>query len=106
VVVALSDVNGLVYAGVRITASALAGIVTPAVATTDNTGQATFAWTPGASPVNTLTLTVEAAPTVTVRVNAGSATPSIGAVVNAASNLPGMAPGSIDTIYGANLGEA
>ena len=32
--------------------------------------------------------------------------PVIGAVVNAATSLPGMAPGSIDTIYGVNLADA
>jgi uncharacterized protein (TIGR03437 family) len=106
VVVALSDINGLVYAGVRITASATAGVVTPAVAATDSTGQAAFSWTPGSGPASTLTLAVEVAPTVTLQVNAGSALPVIGAIVNAASNLPGMAPGSIDTIYGANLADA
>ncbi len=107
VVVSLTDVNGLVYGGARIAASAASGgSVTPAVGTTDGTGQASFQWTPGTGASNSLTLAVEAAPAVTLQLNAGSATPAIGAVVNAASNLPGMAAGSIDTIYGVNLRDA
>ncbi len=104
IVAALTDINGLVYAGARITAAASdGGAVTPAVGVTDSTGQAAFQWTPGSAGVNTLTLAVETAPTVTLRLTAGSATPVVGAVVNAASSLPGMAAGSIDTIYGVNL---
>jgi uncharacterized protein (TIGR03437 family) len=107
VVVALTDANGLVYAGARLTAATTAGAaVSPAVAITDASGQASFQWTPGPAAVNTLTVAVEAAPSVTLRLNAGSAVPVIGAVVNAATSLPGMAPGSIDTIYGVNLGDA
>uniref|UniRef100_Q01WR6 IPT/TIG domain-containing protein n=1 Tax=Solibacter usitatus (strain Ellin6076) TaxID=234267 RepID=Q01WR6_SOLUE len=107
IVAALSDINGLVYAGARITAVASdGGAATPAVAVTDAAGQAAFQWTPGSAGVNTLTLAVEGAPAVTLRLNAGSATPAIGAVVNAASSLPGMAAGSIDTIYGVNLAGA
>jgi uncharacterized protein (TIGR03437 family) len=106
IVVSLSDSNGLVYAGARITASAPGGSVTPATGTTDNLGQASFQWAPGAGAVNRLTLAVEAAPAVTLRLNSGSATPVIGAVVNAASSQPGMAPGSLETIYGLNLGGA
>ena len=106
VVVGLSDINGLVYAGARITASAGAGgDVTPAVATTDAAGQASFRWTPGTGGINQLTLAVEAAPGVTLRLNAGSATPVIRAVVNAASSQYGMAAGSLETIYGVNLGD-
>ena len=106
-VVALTDANGLVYAGARITAATTAGgAVSPSVAITDASGQASFQWTPGSAAVNTLTVAVEAAPSVTLRLNAGTAVPVIGAVVNAATSLPGMAPGSIDTIYGVNLADA
>ena len=63
IVAALTDINGLVYAGARITAVASdGGTVTPAVGVTDATGQAAFQWTPGSAGVNTLTLAVEAAP--------------------------------------------
>jgi uncharacterized protein (TIGR03437 family) len=107
VVAALTDVNGLIYAGARITATASdGGSVTPAIAVTDAKGQAGFQWTPGAGALNALSLAVEAAPAVTLRLNSGSATPVIGAVVNAASSVPGMAAGSIDTIYGLHLGDA
>jgi uncharacterized protein (TIGR03437 family) len=107
IVAALSDINGLAYTGARITTVASdGGAVTPASAITDAAGQAAFQWTPGNTGVNTLTLAVEAAPSVTLRLNAGSATPVIGAVVNAASNVSGMAAGGIDTIYGINLADA
>ena len=107
IVAALSDINGLAYSGARIIAVASdGGSVTPAASVTDAAGQASFQWTPGSAGVNTLTLAVEAAPSVTLRLNAGSATPVIGAVVNGASNVPGMAAGAIDTIYGVNLAGA
>ncbi len=49
---------------------------------------------------------MEAAPAVTLTLTAGSAVPVIGAVVNAASFADGMAPGSLATLFGANLGGA
>ncbi|MCU1235083.1 MAG: hypothetical protein JWP63_3050, partial [Candidatus Solibacter sp.] len=106
IVVSLTDVNGLFYAGARIVATAGGGTVSPLFAVTDATGQATFRWLPGEAALSTLTLYVEAAPSVTLRLNAGSAAPTIDSVVNGASFLPGMAAGSIDTLFGVNLGEA
>lgn len=106
IVARLTDANGLIYAGTRISAAATSGTVTPAVALTDSAGNATFQWTPGADNISRLTLAVEAAPSVTTTVNSGSAVPLIGAVVNAASFAPGVSPGSIATLFGANLGGA
>src|ERR1035438_7678921 len=55
----------------------------------------TCAWsTPGS---------LAAAPTVTLTLIAGSAVPVIGAVVNAASYVVGVAPGSLATLFGVNL---
>jgi uncharacterized protein (TIGR03437 family) len=104
VTVRLTDANHLLYAGVRITAAAsTGGTVLPAIATTDASGIASFQWTPGAAPVNQLYLAVEAFPSVTLDLQAGSAVPVITAVVNAASWQPGLAPGAIEAIFGANL---
>ena len=104
VVVRLTDVNGLPYPGARILAAAAGGSVTPAIATADAAGQASFQWTPGAGSANQLKLSVEFAPAVTLTLTAGSAVPVIGAVVNAASYAAGVAPGSLATLFGVNLG--
>ena len=106
VVVRLTDINGLPYPGARIKAVAAGGSVNPVVATADASGQASFQWTPGAGSVNQLVLSLEAAPTVTLTLAAGSAVPVIGAVVNAASYVAGMAPGSLATLFGINLSGA
>jgi uncharacterized protein (TIGR03437 family) len=106
VVVRLTDVNGLPYPGALIQAAAAGGSVTPTMATADATGQASFQWTPGAGSANQLNLSLAAAPTVTLTLTAGSAVPVIGAVVNAASYVAGVAPGSLATLFGVNLGGA
>ena len=54
-------------------------------------------------PAQTL---AEAAPAVTLTLNAGSAVPVISAVVNAASFSAGVAPGSLATLFGVNLSGA
>jgi uncharacterized protein (TIGR03437 family) len=105
-VVRLTDVNGLPYPGALIQAAAAGGSVTPTMATADATGQASFQWTPGAGSANQLNLSLAAAPTVTLTLTAGSAVPVIGAVVNAASYVAGVAPGSLATLFGVNLGGA
>jgi uncharacterized protein (TIGR03437 family) len=101
--VQLTDVNGLPYPGARIAAATTSGSVTPAVATADAAGFASFQWAPGEGAVSQLKLSVEAAPTVTLTLNAGSAAPVIGAVVNAASFVAGSSPGSLATFFGVNL---
>jgi uncharacterized protein (TIGR03437 family) len=106
VAVQLTDVNGLPYPGTRIVAAATSGSVTPAIAAADASGFASFQWTPGEGAVSQLKLSVEAAPTVALTLNAGSAVPVIGAVVNAASFVAGGSPGSLATFFGANLGGA
>ena len=103
VAVQLTDVNGLSYPGARIVAATTSGSVTPAIATADATGFASFQWTPGGDAVSQLKLSVEAAPTVTLTLNAGSAVPVISGVVNAASFVAGGSPGSLATFFGVNL---
>src|ERR1035437_7491602 len=104
--VQLTDVNGLPYPGARIAAATTSGSVTPAVATADAAGFASFQWAPGEGAVSQLKLSVEAAPAVTLTLNAGSAVPVIGAVVNAASFVAGGSPGSLATFFGVNLAGA
>ncbi|MCX6629920.1 MAG: hypothetical protein NTW28_20065, partial [Candidatus Solibacter sp.] len=106
VVVQLTDVNGLPYPGARIVAAATSGGVTPATATANAAGFASFQWTPGGDALSHLKLSVEAAPPVTLTLNSGSAVPVIGAVVNAASYAAGVAPGSLATLFGVNLSGA
>jgi uncharacterized protein (TIGR03437 family) len=106
IVVGLTDANGLPYPGARIKAAAAGGSVTPATATADASGQASFQWTPGTGSASQLVLSLEAAPAVTLTLSAGSAVPVISAVVNAASYVAGVAPGSLATLFGAHLGTA
>jgi uncharacterized protein (TIGR03437 family) len=106
VAVRLTDANRLSYPGARIVAAAASGSVTPAIAIADASGFASFQWTPGTASVNQLQLSVEAAPAVTLTLSAGSAVPVIGAVVNAASFIAGVAPGSLATLFGVNLNGA
>src|ERR1035437_2357786 len=104
--VQLTDVNGLPYPGARIAAATTSGSVTPAVATADAAGFASFQWAPAWYDVSQLKLSVEAAPAVNLTLNAGSAVPVIGAVVNAASFVAGGSPGSLATFFGVNLAGA
>jgi uncharacterized protein (TIGR03437 family) len=93
-VLRLSDINGLPYPGVRITAS---GSVSPAAAVTDAYGKVSFDWSSGTS----LNVNVAAAGITTVLGDTGG--PAIAAVVNAASFDSGVSPGAIQTLYGARL---
>jgi uncharacterized protein (TIGR03437 family) len=104
IVVRLTDANNLPYPGAQIVATASAGgSVTPATATTDVQGQASFTWTPGPAASNLLQLAAGSAPKVGLTLSAGSAAPVVTAVVNAASYLNGVAAGAFETIYGVNL---
>jgi uncharacterized protein (TIGR03437 family) len=107
IVVRLTDANGLPYPDAVIQAAPTAGgTVLPLTTTTDVFGQARFQWTPGAGSANQLVLSLQAAPAVTLTLTAGSAVPVISAVVNAASFGPGVAPGSLATLFGVNLSGA
>ncbi len=104
VVVRVTDGNNIVYPGVRVTASVTeGGTVTPGFATTDSTGAVSFQWTPGASASNQLTAVVDGS-TVRIAVAAlGRPAFTAAGVVNAASFTPEIGPGSIASIFGANL---
>lgn len=103
----LTDANRLPYAGAGIVATAATGsTVTPAEAFTDARGVASFQWSPGTGAVTRLTLSVDGWPGVTATISAGSAVPSIGLVVNAASGEAAIAPGSLAQILGSHLAGA
>ena len=102
-VVKLSDVNHVPYPGLRVSASAApGGTVDAASAILDENGKASFRWTPGSGPLNELVLTAEGGASITA---AALGRPSfvLESLVNAASFQPAIAPGSIATIFGANL---
>jgi uncharacterized protein (TIGR03437 family) len=80
------------------------GSVSAAAVTTDQNGLASFRWTPGTLAANQLQLAVEGAPAAAITLAAGSAVVAVTAVVSAAAPLAGMAPGSLATLYGTNLG--
>jgi uncharacterized protein (TIGR03437 family) len=104
IVVRLTDANNLPYPGAQIVATPSAGgKVTPAAATTDVQGQATFTWAPGPAASNLLQLAVGGASAVGLNLSAGSAVPVAAAVVNAASFVSGVAAGAIETVFGVNL---
>ncbi|HKA01116.1 MAG TPA: hypothetical protein VKE70_31605, partial [Candidatus Solibacter sp.] len=93
-IVRLTDINGLPYPGVRLSATVDSGAATNVL--TDVQGQASFNWTSGVLRVS--------AGAAGVSVTFGDpARPTIGAVVNAASSEPGISPGAIHTLYGARL---
>jgi uncharacterized protein (TIGR03437 family) len=105
VVVRASDENNLPYLGIEITAApSEGGSVASSRVTTGENGQARFDWTSGSGPVLELRLALAAAPTVTVTATAVG-TPLIAAngIVNAASFVPGIAPGAIASIFGSSM---
>jgi uncharacterized protein (TIGR03437 family) len=93
----VKDVNNLPYPGVRVQASAASG--TPLTATSNADGRVTFDWAAGQA----LSARMEGASNASVFVNASSAPFSFSAPVNAASGAPGLTPGGIASIFGANL---
>jgi uncharacterized protein (TIGR03437 family) len=106
IVLRVVDDNDLPYPGLRVRASVSSGgAVSPALATTDESGAVSFRWTPAADPVNQLRAVIEgAAPSSAVMVSAlGKPFLTAASVVNAASYQPGLSPGSLGTIFGVNL---
>jgi uncharacterized protein (TIGR03437 family) len=104
IVLRVTDVNRLPYPGVRVAASVSNGSLDAPAAITDQDGNATFRWTPGAGGPYELSASIDGVPTAAVAVRASSP-PAVSAngVVNAASYSPGITPGSIATIFGSNL---
>lgn len=102
-VVRAADINDLPYAGLRIAAAATdGGTVSPASEVTDGTGRARFLWTPGSGAVNQLRFSLEGGPAVTATALGRPLINSDG-VVNSASLVPRITPGSLATIYGSYL---
>jgi len=104
IVLKLTDANDLAYPGVRIVATGTG--VSPASAVTGADGRAEFRWTPDAQPFQAIQFRIEGrASPVTEVVALGRPSFAAGAVVNAASFAPGITPGAIATIFGANLAQ-
>lgn len=97
--VRVTDINGIPYPGVRVQASpSQGGAVEAPSAVSGENGIATFRWTPAPSGSNRLQLSVDgAAASLAVEVA------RVASVVNAASFEPAVAPGSLATVFGANL---
>lgn len=106
VVVRVTDINRLPYAGVAVRASASAGgAVSPEGTATDSSGFATFSWTPGAVAGNQLTVSVDGGLGVlpVVAVTTGEPISNSGAVVESAGYSQSISPGALATIFGGNL---
>lgn len=102
IVVKLTDANDLPYPGVRILVSGSGA--SPASVLTGSDGRATFQWTPADQPLNAIQFRIDRENSPVVEAIA-LGRPAFGAtaVVNAASFRPGITPGGIATIFGANL---
>ncbi len=106
VVLRVVDQNQLPYAGRRVVLSASAGgQVEPAAAVSDENGEVSVRWTPSSNPLNELYAAVDGSAAVPATVTA-LGPPSIwdNGIVNAASFAAGIAPNTLGTIFGANLG--
>jgi uncharacterized protein (TIGR03437 family) len=106
IVVKVTDANDLTYPGVRLQAvPSGSGSVVPGEAVTNAEGLAEFRWTPDAGIANELTISLaesSGAPQVTVATT-GEPWSSANGIVNAASFAEDLSPGSIASIFGANL---
>lgn len=102
VVVRVVDANFVPYPGVPVRAAASrGGVVTPVEAVTDENGEVSFRWTPGPEPLNELRIAAASAAVTAVAL--GRPVINSGGVVNAASYRPELAPGTLASVFGANL---
>ncbi|MCS7315655.1 MAG: hypothetical protein NZ554_09290 [Bryobacteraceae bacterium] len=102
IVVRVMDENYVPFPGVRLTATASpGGVVTPAEALTDEEGQASFEWQPGVEPLNVLTFRAGGSGVTAPAPGGPGGAPD--GVVNAASYRPELAPGTLASLFGANL---
>jgi uncharacterized protein (TIGR03437 family) len=100
------DINNLPYPGIRVSAVATpGGSLAGATLVSDESGRVQFQWTPSAANVNELRATIEGASPASAVVASALGRPAFAAnaVVNAASFAPGLTPGSLATVFGANL---
>lgn len=101
--VRVTDVNELPYPGVPVrVAVSGGGTASASTATTDANGVASLRWTPGMEAVNELRFSLDSGPAVTATA-LGKPAFAASSVVNAASFAPGLTPGGIATIFGANF---
>jgi uncharacterized protein (TIGR03437 family) len=99
----VTDLNELPYPGARVQASVSdGGTVTPAIGIADDRGIVQFRWTPGSAALNELKASLDGGSNA-VAIAVGRPNFAAGSVVNAASFTPGITPGGIATIFGANL---
>jgi uncharacterized protein (TIGR03437 family) len=105
VVLKVTDINNLPYPGAEVSVTADGGgSVQPSTAIADESGQVRLTWTPGSGLLQELRASLARAPAVTVVVTAlGRPTITEGGVVNAASFVSGISPGSFASIFGVNL---
>ncbi|MDQ6760021.1 MAG: hypothetical protein M3Z32_09180, partial [Acidobacteriota bacterium] len=102
VIFRITDVNELPYPNVLVTSQVTGGGSAAVSAKSDENGLVRFTWIPGPGPLNQLTLSIANGPQSTV-VALGRPAFSAAAVVNAASFVSGISPGSIATLFGTNL---
>ncbi len=102
----VTDINQLPYSNVAVSATVSGGgKLDASSAVTDENGIARFNWTQGSGTANLLSASIAAGAKVTVTAP-GPPTFGPGSVVNAASFVAGITPGSIATIFGVNLAGA
>lgn len=99
----VTDANDLPYAGIPVSLAATGGgTLDRSSVTTDENGIATVRWTPGSEASNTLQATIPGGSGVTAAALGRPAFAS-DSVLNAASWAPGLTPGGLATVFGANL---
>jgi uncharacterized protein (TIGR03437 family) len=104
VVFQVVDANRLPYPGIRLVGTvAGGGTLAQASVVTDETGSASFVWTPGAGPENQLTATIEGTAAKATATALGRPAVFDGGVVSSASYVRETAPGSLASVFGANL---
>jgi uncharacterized protein (TIGR03437 family) len=101
--VLVTDSNELPYSGVPVTASVRGGgSLASRTVLTDENGIASFRWTPGTEPAQHFTASLSQGASVTATA-VGRPAFAADAVLNAASFQPGLTPGGIGVVFGANL---
>jgi uncharacterized protein (TIGR03437 family) len=100
----VTDANELPYPGVAVQAQVTSGgSLDRAVAASDADGIVEFLWTQQPDRENQLIAAVASGPSVTITAGAPPVF-TAGAVLNAASYVPGLVPGGIASIFGTRLG--
>jgi uncharacterized protein (TIGR03437 family) len=104
IAVQATDINGLPYPGVSVTAAVSSGSLDSDTLATDQNGVAAFRWTPGSAGPYEFRAAIAGAPAQSVAAQA-IARPAVFAngIVNAASFVPGITPGALASIFGSNL---